>query len=32
VHIWLQAPSPTELPARLQLVGRLHFNGAGIAD
>jgi hypothetical protein len=32
VHIWLQAPSPTELPARLQLGGRLHFNGAGIAD
>lgn len=32
VHVWLQAPSPTELPARLQLVGRLHFNGAGIAD
>lgn len=32
VHLWLQAPSPTELPARLQLVGRLHFNGAGIAD
>jgi len=32
VHIWLQSPSPTELPARLQLVGRLHFNGAGIAD
>lgn len=32
VHVWLQAPSPTELPARLQLVGRLHFTGAGIAD
>lgn len=32
VHLWLQAPSPTELPARLQLVGRLHFTGAGIAD
>ena len=32
VHLWLQAPSSTELPARLQLVGRLHFNGAGIAD
>jgi hypothetical protein len=31
-HVWLQAPSPTELPARLQLVGRLHFTGAGIAD
>jgi hypothetical protein len=32
VHIWLQSPSPTELAARLQLVGRLHFAGAGIAD
>ena len=31
-HIWLQSPSPTELAARLQLVGRLHFAGAGIAD
>jgi hypothetical protein len=32
VHVWLQEHSPTQLPERLQLVGRLHFTGAGIAD
>ena len=31
-HIWLQAASLAELPARLQLAGGMHFDGVEIVD